>query len=199
MPSNPPRFLAPSTAMTDQPPSLWLTGYQDRSAVDIVQMADCFEATAVVDVCDLSDNPAHMMDRSQRLRELLNAANISFHHAGRQLGVVPTASNHSTHTGLEFSMRGFADHMRTDVFTTGIKQLVSLAKRNRIIVINGDSDFEMTSRTLIADYLFLIEGFKVYHILPGDGVQQHSPTPAARVELDGIVYDRAQTDQKFYH
>ena len=199
MQSNPLRFLPPSTAMTDQPPSLWLTGYLDRSAVDIVQMADCFEATAIVDVCDLSDNPARMMDRSQRLRELLNAANISFHLAGRQLGVFPAASNHCAHTGLEFFMRGFADHMRTDVFTTGIKQLVSLAKRNRIIVINGDSDIEVTSRTLIADYLFLIEGFKIYHILQGESVQEHRPSLSARVDLDGLIYDRAQTDQKFYH
>ncbi len=185
--------------MTETPPAIWLAGYLNRSSADIVEMAHLFQAEVIVDICNLSDESQNNLDRCQNLRDMLNAQGIEFHLAGRQLGVHPTVPDHSIHIGLDSLMRGFADYMRTDRFKQGIRQLVSMAKTKRTIVISANDDNNVNSRTLLADYLFLVENFSVFHIVSGEGIHQHRPTQSARVDLDGIVYDRTETNRLYYH
>ncbi len=185
--------------MSDSQPVIWLTGYQNRALTDIVNLAHRYRADSIVDVCDISDAPESNLGWYQDLRNLLRSISVTFHVAGYQLGVFPYASDHCAHIGLELHMRGFAEHMRTELFKQGIRKVISLARDSRTIVINGNNDFEDSSRMLIADYLFLMEGFRVFHILPDEKICEHRPTHSARVEAEGIIYDRAESKCLLYH
>lgn len=79
--------------------------------------------------------------------------------------------------------RGYADHMETTEFDAAIKELLELAKANRIAVMCAESLWWKCHRNLIADYL-KAAGHTVLHIIDEEKTEEHPFTSAARI-VDG--------------
>ncbi len=185
--------------MNKTPPVIRLTGYYDRSAMALVELARSYRIKTIVDICDRADESVNAFENCRTLREILHNNGITLHLAGRQLTVFPMSSDHSIHTSLDLTLRGFAEHMCSDLFKIAIDQLTALARKQLTLVIGGDDEFEVESRYLLADYLFLIEGFQVLHLAQDETISEHQPTSMARVGLNDIIYDRLADEPRRYH
>ncbi|GAA0355562.1 DUF488 domain-containing protein [Actinoallomurus spadix] len=91
----------------------------------------------------------------------------------------------------EVMFRGYAAHMRTEEFASGIDAL--LAEDRRQAVMCSESVWWRCHRRLIADYLVLVRGVPVVHLMHDGRLTPHPPAPGARIREDGLlVYDGGQ-------
>ena len=95
----------------------------------------------------------------------------------------------SPNTGLRNEQfRGYADHMRSVEFATGVDELLVLAAgspEGAVAVMCAEAVPWRCHRSLLADYLTLIEAVTVEHLFHDGRLTSHAPTRAARRTLDG--------------
>ncbi len=100
----------------------------------------------------------------------------------------------SPNTGLRNEQfRGYADHMRSDEFATGVGELLALVTElpeGSVTVMCAEAVPWRCHRSLLADHLTLIEGTTVEHLFHDGRLRSHTPTREARRTLDGeLVYE----------
>lgn len=105
----------------------------------------------------------------------------------------PVAS--SPNTGLRNEQfRGYADHMASAEFVTGVAELLDLASGTAVgavAVMCAEAVPWRCHRSLLADHLTLVAGVAVQHLFHDGRVTAHVPTPEAGRTLDGrLVYTR---------
>ncbi len=106
------------------------------------------------------------------------------------LGGRRTTTPRSPHVALRNEQfRGYADHMATEEFATGMGQLRQLASARSVAVMCAESLWWRCHRRLIADHLVLIGHTAVEHLLHDGRSAPHAPTAGARVESGMLVYD----------
>ncbi|WP_433180951.1 DUF488 domain-containing protein [Actinoallomurus sp. CA-150999] len=91
----------------------------------------------------------------------------------------------------EEMFRGYAAHMRDAEFGAAIDEL--LREDRRQAVMCSESVWWRCHRRLIADYLVLVSGVPVDHLMHDGRLVPHTPAPGARILDDGLlVYDGGQ-------
>ena len=168
---------------------IWTAGYGGRTIDTFLNILTAFHIDAVVDIRAVPLRRCSSQISLDELREALDLRDIRFHQAGHQLGSIRKTSEDSPHIALNKALRGFAEHMSTDVFKQGVKQLTSLTKQMRVMLVTQYDDYEKCHRKLLADYLLLTEGYTFIHILGSNLVEKHSLTNSVRFQFDSIVYD----------
>ncbi len=189
----------PSIVMTEKQTEIWLTGHRNQSVAELVKRVGYYRIEVVVDICIPADRSDDSDEYYRNLRKSLDRSEIVLHLAGRQLGVFSASPIRTVHNDRELIARGFSKYMRPGLFQVGIGQLASLASKQRTLVISGDSEPEAKSRMLIADYLFLMADFRVFHILQNDTIREHEPTESAWFDLGEIDCDRSAIQHHRYH
>jgi uncharacterized protein (DUF488 family) len=89
------------------------------------------------------------------------------------------------------AFRGYADHMRTEVFRHALEFLEATSVQTPTVVMCAESVWWRCHRRMLADAL-LVDGWTVIHLMPDGRSQPHRLHPDARIEDGGIVYDRDQ-------
>ena len=74
-----------------------------------------------------------------------------------------------------------------------------MAEQQNVAILCAEKVFNECHRKLVADYLHLMEGFKVIHIQDVESVVEHRVTSSARVELNAIIYDNACQQRFQFH
>ncbi|MFL0178906.1 MULTISPECIES: DUF488 family protein [unclassified Mycobacterium] len=87
------------------------------------------------------------------------------------------------------SFRSYAGYMRSADFQSGIDELVAQADAQQVAVMCAETVWWRCHRKLIADYLTLVRGFEVQHLMHDGKLRDHRPTAEARVADDVLVYD----------
>lgn len=87
------------------------------------------------------------------------------------------------------SFRSYAAYMRTHEFRTAIDDLLMTAAEQQIAVMCAETVWWRCHRKMIADYLTLVRGIEVRHLMHDGKLRPHRPIPAARVDGDVLVYD----------
>jgi uncharacterized protein (DUF488 family) len=88
---------------------------------------------------------------------------------------------------------GYAGHMRTAEFRTGVDELLAGAAEIRTAVMCAEAVWWRCHRKLIADFVAVARGWDVRHLLHDGTLQDHRPSPEARLTTDGVlVYDAGQ-------
>jgi uncharacterized protein (DUF488 family) len=85
--------------------------------------------------------------------------------------------------------RGYADHMASEAFASGVAELLSVATRRPATVMCAESVWWRCHRRLLADHLVLVEDLRVEHLFHDGRLVVHTPTPEARRVDDHVVYD----------
>ncbi|HEU0253849.1 MAG TPA: DUF488 domain-containing protein, partial [Pyrinomonadaceae bacterium] len=117
------------------------------------------------------------------LAESLAAAGIQYKHEPRLGGRrTPRPDSHNT-AWRNASFRAYADHMESEEFRNGVKDLHELAREARTAVMCAESLWWRCHRSLISDYL-KAAGHQVIHILDETKTEEHPFTSAARI-VDG--------------
>lgn len=94
----------------------------------------------------------------------------------------------SRHVALRHpSFRAYADHMETLEFTAGVDEL--LHGGDAQVIMCSESVWWRCHRRLVADYVTLVRGVPVEHLMHDGRRMEHKPTDGVRVDGDRLVYD----------
>jgi uncharacterized protein (DUF488 family) len=91
------------------------------------------------------------------------------------------------------AFRGYADHMATATFATGIEQLLAEPAVDRTVVMCSESVWWRCHRRLLADHLVLVREIDVMHLMHDGRQTPHAVTDGARRAADHVVYDLGVT------
>lgn len=85
------------------------------------------------------------------------------------------------------SFRGYADHMESGEFCSGVARLLDLARAKRTAIMCSEVLWWRCHRALVADYL-KAHGARVVHILGHGKSAEHPYTSAARLVSGNLSY-----------
>lgn len=174
------------------PLTLFILGHGNRTGAELITLLMSAGITCLVDVRAQPQSNRHPQFGEDALRQQLNPHGIVYHWGGRQLGGFRTPRPDSPHTALRAEgLRGFADHMETDGFQIGIRQLLKLAAKSPVAMLCAEALPENCHRSLIADNLTL-KGIRVMHLIEPGASHEHQLHPNARTESGRLIYDRME-------
>ncbi len=167
--------------------TVWTVGHSTRSAEEFVQILRVHEIQVLVDVRSFPGSRRLPQFNREALAESLREAGIDYRHEPRLGGRrTPRADSHNT-AWQNASFRAYADHMESEEFKLGVKDLLELARSARVTVMCAESLWWRCHRSLIADYL-KAGGHTVIHILKKTKIEEHPYTPAARIVEGQLSY-----------
>ncbi len=123
----------------------------------------------------------------ENLRSSLAAAGIRYEHFPELGGRREPRPDSINTAWRNAAFRGYADHMETPEFLTGIERLRETARSGRTAVMCAEAVWWRCHRSMIADHL-KAAGVRVLHILGPDKVQEHPYTAAARLVNGRLSY-----------
>jgi uncharacterized protein (DUF488 family) len=153
-------------------------GHSTRTIEEFIQALQSHGVTRVVDVRTIPRSRHNPQFGQDCLPASLQAAGIGYVHLP-DLGGLRHTTRASPNLGWRnASFRGFADYMQTPAFEKGIRELLRIARTDRIAVMCAEAVPWACHRSLIADAL-LVRGIRVHHILSAGRYEPHRLTPFA--------------------
>lgn len=172
---------------TDQGESIWTVGHSTRSAVEFKDILLAHQIAALVDVRSFPGSRRYPHFNKPELAKLLEAVGVTYSH-NPKLGGRRRPSPDSKNTAWKnASFRAYADHMDSEEFEEGIKELLELARTGRTAIMCAEAVWWRCHRSLIADFL-KAKGYVVIHILDAKKTEPHPYTPAARIVKGQLSY-----------
>jgi uncharacterized protein (DUF488 family) len=163
--------------------AIWTIGHSTRSAQDFKEILMGHRIGALVDVRSFPGSRRYPQFNKHELSGALDRIGIIYSHLP-QLGGRRQPSPDSKNTAWKnASFRAYADHMESEEFRKGIKELLKLSAGKRTAIMCAEALWWRCHRSLIADFL-KANGVHVIHILDAQHVQEHPYTSAARI-IDG--------------
>lgn len=163
--------------------TIWTIGHSTRSIEEFGQILLAHQIGRLIDVRSFPGSRRYPQFNKASLSESLAAKHISYLHLpalGGRRTPLPDSPNSAWRNA---SFRGYADHMESSEFKTGIAELLSVARMNKTAIMCAEALWWRCHRSLIADHL-KVKGMKVLHIMHETEVTLHPYTTAARV-VDG--------------
>lgn len=165
--------------------TIWTIGHSTRSAEEFIKILKGHDIQLLVDVRSFPGSRRYPHFNRTNLAEFLAQAGINYKHEPR-LGGRRTPRNDSLNTAWRnASFRAYADHMETEDFRNGVKDLLELAREARTTVMCAEALWWRCHRSLIADYL-KAAGHSAVHIIDETKTEEHPFTSAARI-VDGVL------------
>jgi len=162
---------------------IWTVGHSTRSGEEFVQILLENRIEVLVDVRTFPMSRRYPQFNKAELADSLNKAGVEYRHDGRLGGRrTPRPDSHNS-AWRNAQFRGYADHMESEQFKEGVRELLELASTKRVAVMCAEAVWWRCHRSLIADYL-KAEGHEVIHILDAKKTEEHPYTSAARI-VDG--------------
>ena len=107
-----------------------------------------------------------------------------------RLGGWRRVSGESPDVGLRnASFRAYAGYMRSADFRAGIDELLSDAAEQQVAIMCAETLWWRCHRKLVADYLTLVRGVRVCHLMHDGKLTAHRPTAEARIDGDVLIYN----------
>jgi uncharacterized protein (DUF488 family) len=162
---------------------IWTVGHSTRSGEEFTEILRAHGVEVLVDVRSFPSSRRYPWFNRDALSVSLGETRIEYKHephlGGRRK---PRPDSHNSAWRNE-QFRGYADHMETEEFKNGVRQLLELAAGKRVAIMCAEAVWWRCHRSLISDYL-KAEGHEVIHILDEKKVEEHPFTSAARI-IDG--------------
>jgi uncharacterized protein (DUF488 family) len=163
--------------------TVWTVGHSTHSAEEFAQILLAHGIQVLVDVRSFPGSRRYPQFNRATLAESLQQVGIEYRHEPKLGGRrTPRADSHNS-AWKNASFRAYADHMESEEFRKGVKDLLELAVKSRTAVMCAESLWWRCHRSLISDYL-KAEGHTVIHIFDQNKTEEHPFTSAARL-VDG--------------
>jgi uncharacterized protein (DUF488 family) len=172
--------------------TIYTIGHSTHTLDEFLNILHEFEIGLVVDVRTIPKSRFNPQFNEADLDQSLKQHNIGYTHL-KELGGLRHTTKTSINTAWKnLSFRGFADYMQTEEFQKGIDQLISLAQKNRTVIMCAEAVPWRCHRSLIGDAL-LVRNINVEDIMSEKTIKPHKITPWANV--DGVVITYPETAQ----
>lgn len=171
--------------------TLYTVGHGTRSLEELCAILREARIEVLVDARVFARSSRQPQYDREPLKAAVENIGVSYRWAGDELGGRRPAREESPHVALAADgLRGYADHMDSEVFRAGAQAVMELASRARVAVLSAEPAPEHCHRWLLADYL-TVQGARVLHLLrPGAEPIEHRLSPQLRVEEGRLIYDR---------
>jgi uncharacterized protein (DUF488 family) len=163
-------------------------GHSTHSQADFLALLRRHRIEAVADVRRYPSSRRLPHFNAGALAESLPAAGIEYVEVGDALGGRRSPRPDTSNSGWRVAgFRGYADHMSSDEFRSGLAELERLGRERRTAFMCAEGPWWRCHRQLIADTL-LARGWDVSHVMPDGRLEPHRLTPFAVVDGDSITY-----------
>ena len=166
---------------------IWTVGHSTRSGEEFVQILLAQGVEVLVDVRTYPSSHRYPQFNRDALRESLKDAGIDYKHEPRLGGRRKARPDSHNSAWRNEQFRGYADHMETEEFKNGVRELLELASSKRVAIMCAEAVWWRCHRSLISDYL-KAEGHEVIHILDEKKTEEHPYTSAARIVNGELSY-----------
>jgi uncharacterized protein (DUF488 family) len=167
--------------------NIWTVGHSTRSGEEFVEILKAHDVEVLVDVRTFPGSRRYPQFNKGELEGSLNKNQIEYKHEPRLGGRrTPRPDSHNT-AWNNAQFRGYADHMETEDFKSGVQDLLELSASARVAVMCAEAVWWRCHRSLIADYL-KAEGHEVVHIIDEKKTEDHPFTSAARLVNGKLSY-----------
>ena len=162
---------------------IWTIGHSTHSIEEFVKLLNAYEIKVLVDVRSFPGSRRYPQFNKNSLADFLAEHKIEYRHElllGGRRQPKPDSKNTAW---MNASFRAYADYMETESFSTGVRELLEVARERRTAIMCAESLWWRCHRSLIADFL-KANGHTVLHILNAKKTEIHPFTSAARI-VDG--------------
>jgi uncharacterized protein (DUF488 family) len=167
--------------------TIWTVGHSTRTAEKFLEILRAHEIKVLVDVRSFPGSRRYPQFNRAELARELGEVGIEYRHEPRLGGRrTPRADSHNT-AWKNPSFRAYADHMESEVFRSGVEELLEVAATERTAVMCAEAVWWRCHRSLIADYL-KAEGHTVLHIIDQHKTEEHPFTSAAMIIKGELSY-----------
>jgi uncharacterized protein (DUF488 family) len=172
-------------AVADNP--LLTVGHSNLEAAKFIDLLGGEGVELLVDVRRFPGSRHVPWTKSKRLAALLTEAEIGYLHLeslGGRRKPIDTSPNEGWRVR---QFQGYADHMNSDEFSTGLERLEDEARAQRVVIMCAEAQWWRCHRRLIADKL-VVGGWRVLHLDARGGLHEHALTEFARVDSGSLIY-----------
>lgn len=164
-----------------------------HGTADSAEITALLQGAAVTQLVDVRTAPGsrHNPDSGREaMAQWLPAAGIGYRWEPR-LGGWRRGGDSGPDVALRnASFRSYAGYMRSEEFRAGITELLDGAAREQTAIMCAETVWWRCHRKLVADYLTLVCGIEVRHLMHDGTLRAHRPTAEARVDGAALIYDR---------
>lgn len=165
-------------------------GHSTRSLGEFLELLRAYAIEVVVDVRAFPTSERFPHFAQGALAQALAEEGVIYVWLGQELGGyrrngLGEASPNQAWSSLGF--RNYADHMLTEDFEKGAKELLSLAKGKKVAILCAERWWWRCHRRLISDWL-VAHGHRVIHIVDSTTALEHALPSFARVEGGRVLY-----------
>lgn len=167
-------------------------GHSTHPIERFVALLEGNRVECVVDVRTVPKSRRMPWFAGEALSSFLPAAGIDYVHEKR-LGGFRRPRPDSPNTGWQVeAFRGYADHMESADFRSGVVRVESLALARRTAIMCAEAQWTQCHRRLVSDAL-VVRGWTVLHVDSRGATEPHALTPFAVVhDGDHIEYPAEQ-------
>jgi uncharacterized protein (DUF488 family) len=171
---------------------LFTIGHSNRTLEFLVSLLQGYEIQRLVDVRTVPRSAYNPQFNKDSLPGMLKVVGIQYSHRP-ELGGLRKPHKNSLNDGWKnSSFRGYADYMETPEFEQALKDLLELAKKERVCFMCAEAVPWRCHRSLIADAL-TVRGHQVRHIMSRVSAPVHQVTSWAKVRGREIRYSEDAT------
>jgi uncharacterized protein (DUF488 family) len=166
-------------------------GHGTLSQEDFMALVHGSGVVEVVDIRSFPGSRRNPQFGTEEMARWLPEADVAYSWM-RDLGGRRRAVPGSKHVALRHpSFQAYADYMETEPFVTGVDEL--LARGDGRAVMCSESLWWRCHRRLLADYLVLVRGVQVQHLMHDGRLTPHKPTVGVRRDGHRLIYDVGAT------
>ena len=168
-------------------PSIFTIGHSTRALPEFVALLEAHGIAQVADVRRFPASARHPHFNKDALEAALAVRGIGYRHFP-ELGGRRRPSPDSPNTALRHeSFRGYADHMQTPGFESGLLDLLRFSELATTALMCAEAVWWHCHRKLLSDVL-LVRGVQVRHILSTAAPKSHALSEFARESSGRVTY-----------
>lgn len=164
---------------------VWTVGHSTMAVAEFLALLSAYGIETLADVRRFPASRKHPHFNREPLAASLERAGVEYlplPELGGRRRPLPDSRNTVWRSD---SFRGYADHMDTDEFRSGVGRLLDCARAKRTAFMCSEVLWWRCHRALVSDFL-KARGVSVVHILGPDKSAEHPYTSAARL-VDGVL------------
>jgi len=168
--------------------TVWTIGHSTRTLEELIEMLHSFKIEMVADIRSYPGSRRYPQFNKEALEISLPENNIQYIHL-KELGGRRKENPDSKNTAWRhIAFRGYADYMETDAFKEGIKNLETIALKQRTAYMCSEAVWWRCHRSMVSDYL-KVHGWKVMHIMAVAKEEEHPYTAPAKILHGELSYE----------
>ncbi|MCP9338190.1 DUF488 domain-containing protein [Stutzerimonas xanthomarina] len=171
-----------------QPQRIWTIGHSTRTPEAFVAVLEHYGIRAIADVRRFPGSRRLPQFMSATLQATLAENRIAYEWIEALGGRRRASPGPSASAWRNSSFRGYAEHLHTDEFASGLEQLLHLAAEQPTAMMCAEVLWWRCHRSMVSDVLKL-RGIEVLHIQDEQHLTLHPYTSPARLKHGKLVYD----------